>query len=386
MESGSIAIQAAATAGDRKIPVLGHRLALDGLRGFAILLVFFGHLGIPTFDDGGGVGVTLFFVLSGFLITTILLEELDGTGQIRLRRFYARRALRLVPALVVVVAVVAGYTVMTGTESWSAVVSVLLYVGNWNRIVGADQFVLGTLGHTWSLAVEEQFYVVWPVVLIGLTAVIRNRRRLLIAFVLLAVAVVVWRTYLWQTGVSLSRVYIATDTRADALLLGAATAVAFTLGMLRRPRFAWVAIAAAALWAISVPPDSVATALPAVRTFEVTASIVIAELAGVVLIARAVTAPWSLLSGSVIRWFGKVSYGLYLWHLPIILIIGVETPLKFWTAIGLSLGAAAISWRFVEGPALRLKARFGAVVRIGAASTTSLTNPGPEVLEQAPAI
>lgn len=92
-------------------PVLGHRRALDGLRGIAILLVLFGHLGIPTFDDGGGAGVTIFFVLSGFLITTILLEELDATGEIRLRRFFARRALRLVPALAVVVAVVARYTI-----------------------------------------------------------------------------------------------------------------------------------------------------------------------------------------------------------------------------------------------------------------------------------
>src|SRR6266550_1360665 len=126
MESGSMAMEATGAAGDRRVPLLGHRLALDGLRGVAILLVFFGHLGIPTFDDGGGVGVTLFFVLSGFLITTILLEERDRTGHIRLRRFYARRALRLAPALLVVVAVVAGYTVATGTESWPAVASVLL--------------------------------------------------------------------------------------------------------------------------------------------------------------------------------------------------------------------------------------------------------------------
>jgi peptidoglycan/LPS O-acetylase OafA/YrhL len=369
----------------RKIPVLGHRPALDGLRGVAILLVFFGHLAIPGFDDGGGVGVNLFFVLSGFLITTILLEELDRRGRIAVWRFYARRALRLLPALLVVVAVVAGYTIVTGTESWPAVFSVLLYIGNWNRIAGGDTYVLGTLSHTWSLAVEEQFYIVWPLVLIVLTAVVRDRRRLLVAFVVLAVAIVLWRTWLWETGASLSRVYIATDTRADALLLGAATAVAFTLGILRRPRFAWVAIAGAALWAISVPSDSAAAALPGLRTFEVTASIVIAELAGVVLIARAVSAPWALLSGRVIRWFGKVSYGLYLWHVPIIVMLNIDTPVKFWTAIVLSLAAAAVSWRFVERPALGLSSRVAWLSRSGSRIQAPITIPLSEAPETAPA-
>ena len=150
-----------------------HRPELDGLRGIAILAVLAAHTGVPGFaDGGGGAGVTLFFVLSGYLITSLLLAERDKNGRVDLRAFYVRRALRLLPALaavlvVVVVLLLAGLApaaAVADTNYAIVIAGVVAYVANWVAVAGQS---IGMLGHTWSLAVEEQFYIVWPAMLLA---------------------------------------------------------------------------------------------------------------------------------------------------------------------------------------------------------------------------
>ena len=164
-------------------PLLSHIAALDGLRGLAILSVMFFHATLSRANaprpSGGFLGVDVFFVLSGFLITALLLKEWDQKGSIALGSFYARRALRLLPALFVLMAVillVPGVFYLSQRPWWDAMVAAA-YATNWVRAFGGD---IGFFGHTWSLTIEEQFYVIWPLLLVGLLRLRVRRRAILL--------------------------------------------------------------------------------------------------------------------------------------------------------------------------------------------------------------
>jgi len=194
---------------------------LDGVRGLAILLVVAAHSGLPV-RWGGLSGVTLFFVLSGYLITSLLVREWDRWGSVSLWRFWGRRALRLLPALALLIVLAPLLLWATGDDRLStyptAALASLFYVGNWVRIGGTD---LGVLNHLWSLSVEEQFYVVWPAVFIALMTWLRSRA----LAVVLSLAALATFYSVWTRG-SAIRLDISTETNAFALLLGVALAFA----------------------------------------------------------------------------------------------------------------------------------------------------------------
>jgi peptidoglycan/LPS O-acetylase OafA/YrhL len=238
---------------------LGYRPALDGLRACAVLPVLMFHGGAPGFG-WGWVGVDLFFVLSGYLITRILLHEQAATGRIDLLGFYRRRALRLLPALALLCVAFLAYAAVIGIAWHGAreVFVVAFYVGNWTRAfgIGLPQY----LGHTWSLAIEEQFYMLWPLLMIALAASARVKAALRLVCAML-VAVICWRILLHVSGAHPDRLYNGTDTRADALLIGAALALA-----LARPAVAArLATAARHAW---LPAVAVIVALPALLAWD----------------------------------------------------------------------------------------------------------------------
>jgi peptidoglycan/LPS O-acetylase OafA/YrhL len=280
---------------------LGHRPALDGLRGVAILLVLVGHFapeGSAT-RELAPVGVTLFFALSGFLITASLLEEDRTKGAVSLSAFYVRRARRLLPALLVMVPIVGIFQAAAGVAPLSVTGWALTYLGNVPLSHGAD---FGLLLHTWSLAIEEQFYLVWPVMFV----LVRRWRTgpLLTLLISAAVVDVLWRASLVMGGASAARVYYGSDMWCSALLVGCALAVALHRGIQLRVRSATV--------------------------------------------ARVLTHPW-------LRYLGLRSYGLYLWHYP--LVAGVwlvtDSAAPRLLAVGLAFGLAEASWRYVEQPFMR---------------------------------
>jgi len=335
--------------------------ALDGIRAFAILAVIAFHLRLPGFA-AGQIGVNVFFVLSGFLITSILLREVDSTGAVRLRRFFARRALRLLPALFTMIAVVVVYTLAvrpaaTHAPLLRAVPWVVFYAGNWERIAhGTDS--LGWFGHTWSLSIEEQFYLLWPLVLIAL-AKWRGVRAVFIGAAVGSAASLAIRATLWHGHGQYVRIYNGTDTVADQLLIGCILACAFAL----KPQalhaasrmLVWPAIVVLIIMEIFQGPDGL----------RYTAGYTLIALAGAIVIGRVVTEPHSNIT-RVLAWrplatIGLISYGLYIWHLPILL--GVEGHIQSKAVLtivvlALSFTAAGVSWRLVEAPALRLKRRF----------------------------
>jgi len=203
---------------------LGYKPALDGLRALAVLPVLLFHGGVPGFQ-WGYIGVDVFFVISGYLITDTLLKEQAETGCISLLGFYRRRALRLLPALALVclaVLLFMGLVANSWNQAWREIAIVAFYAGNWTRALGTG--LPQYLGHTWSLAIEEQFYIRWPALLLAILALnptIISSLRLILALV---IAVTCWRIFLALYGASADRLYNGTDTRADALLIGAALA------------------------------------------------------------------------------------------------------------------------------------------------------------------
>ena len=209
---------------------LGYRPALDGVRAIAILMVLLVHTGaflVPGADDhllpGGALGVDLFFVLSGFLITTLLLERRGEDHPIA--SFYLRRALRLLPAVVVLLV---GMVVIALAEGEAArtvantIAAVMTYTTNWALLAGVS--IERHVTQLWSLAIEEQFYAVWPLLLLGALATGRTRAQLLWLTLGLAVASALWRAALWESGRGWEQLYLRTDARADSLLIGAALA------------------------------------------------------------------------------------------------------------------------------------------------------------------
>jgi peptidoglycan/LPS O-acetylase OafA/YrhL len=307
---------------------LGHRPELDGLRGVAIALVVIFHLD-PNAMPGGKVGVDLFFVLSGFLITSLLLAEFESSDRINLPGFYARRARRLLPALAVLLLVVG--VVLAAQRSWADVASlgyVAGYVGNYAWEAG---HLAGPVQHCWSLAIEEQFYILWPLGLLLLLK-LKSRRAVFIAILVLIAALLVHRL----AGNSPSQSDLTTDMRADELVVGGLFACGFAWYGWARVRWWMWALVALPLIALDVVDNL------DLRGYGFT---VVAFAFAAMLGAALTCAPLGeMLSFAPLRFLGVISYSLYLWHYPVIYWVRGGTSAGIFNATLLnSLIAVAIA-------------------------------------------
>lgn len=318
---------------------LGYVPALDGIRAVAILLVVGAHYSL--LPPGAAIGVDLFFVLSGFLITTLLLEEVAETGGISLRAFYERRARRLFPALATMVAVYVLVATALGEDRWPLAGIGVSYVANILDATGVKTLISSPLAPLWSLAQEEQFYLLWPVVLL---LIVRSRRPLP-WFVVLLGSFTLERAVLSVAHAPSLWIYYGPDTNAVGLLVGCLLAALGRQGVRGTEREGKLAVA------ILLPCVLVAWH---VRFWDLVGWPV-SELGMVLLVAVAVvpTALAAALSARPLVWLGRRSYSLYLWHMPAIWLTGL-VALGHWGAIGaavpLSLALAAASYRFVEQP------------------------------------
>ena len=347
-------------------------LPLDGLRAIAVMLVICYHMGFHL-DQGGFIGVDVFFVLSGFLITSILLREVDKRGAVGFKNFYARRALRLFPVLAVLLAVCVVASLVASHQVWAAptlsgLPFVIGYVSNWALVFSSNPHALGLLGHTWSLAVEEQFYLIWPLIFVALVARIANRRA--IAYVLLVLAALesVYRFAMLTHGVIGYRAGESLDLRSDGLLVGCALAFLLATRVPRpstvRTRRLWLGLAITAFAMLAL----VVLSVPEVAGARGAIGLTVAVGATAVILWHLVTSEPSLLhKGLATRpmvWVGRRSYGLYLWHLPIIILVASTALAKLPHLSLIELASffvfAGLSYRFIEQPFLRRKARFTA--------------------------
>jgi peptidoglycan/LPS O-acetylase OafA/YrhL len=343
-------------------PSLGHLPAFDGVRGIAVLLVMAYHAGIPGFD-GGRAGVDVFFVLSGFLITALLIDEHRRDGVIGLRAFYMRRVLRLYPALIaaVVVAIAAAaaripiFDADTDAlgSTLTAVPFTLLYTTNVLRAVGANGG--GYLGHTWSLAIEEQFYLLWPIVMV---LVARRAHSWKVAgWIALACSVssALARAVLDLNGARSEMLYNATFSHVDGIFAGCALAVLWSISPEQLARLRSVALTTVAVGIAGIVivvgrgMNEVGFTLVVLATVVLTSDLVTHRTSRVaaVLSHRSVTA------------IGRRSYGLYLYHWPIFLFLGIDNrPYILALAFGGTFAVAWLSYRFIEQPFLRKKDRW----------------------------
>jgi peptidoglycan/LPS O-acetylase OafA/YrhL len=363
---------------------LGQRPALDGLRALAIILVLVYHAGISeSIVRGGFLGVEIFFVLSGFLITTLLLEERRSAGTVSLSAFYARRALRLFPALFVMLAIVVAYTEVFGPASRLASVrqealAAAFYYDDWYRAFALGPSTL--LGHTWSLSVEEQFYVVWPLAMLLVLRFGRGLRGALALALAGTLASAVYRAAAWDGEPTLIRVFTGADTRADALLIGCALAILVHSGRLHPDRVAPTV-------RLLLLPTLLVLALVTARVSWSSGLLyeggltVYSLLCAVLLLA--LLGPASPALRRAFEWrpavaIGRISYGLYLWHYPLFQIVddhfaGVDPNVLAPLKLLLTFAFAGASWVIVERPALSLKRHFGRANRAPVAAPAPVT-------------
>jgi peptidoglycan/LPS O-acetylase OafA/YrhL len=340
--------------------------ALDGVRAVAILgvLALHGSLGV----DGGFLGVDIFFVLSGFLITALLLTEHNTTGRVELRVFYGRRARRLLPALLVLCAGIAVLyaafpTVNRGVGYADSAAAVLSFGGNWVQAYhqhGAGGR-LGLFDPAWSLGIEEQFYLVWPLVLILLLRRKVSAGGVVAGLLIGAASSAILRALSWWQVVPGSA-YFGTHARADGLLLGCTLAALWNSGTgrdgLRGFRHPLVPVVVSCIFALA------AWRLTVVSDLTYAFGIAAVNVAAFALIAHLVVTPDSfarrLLGSAPAVWLGARSYGVYLYHWPVFSILTPERLHMSATAaqtfplrLAAVLLVAACSYRFVERPVLR---------------------------------
>jgi peptidoglycan/LPS O-acetylase OafA/YrhL len=340
---------------------LGYRPELDGLRGIAIILVLFAH----AFDwpRGSFIGVDMFFALSGFLITTLLLEEWAMYGSISLRHFYLRRYYRLFPALVVVIAIYVLYVLLfvndgTGIRLRGAGFGVT-YMANWGQAFKPFPQAQPDTGYLWTLAIEEQFYLIWPALLILLLRLGAGVRGTQWALFGMIVAVVAWRNLLIFHGADPNRTYFGTDTRFDELLLGCLAATFYVSRRRESERARWLAMCAAigsvlfllyrifklnqwTFWTVRITLTFVAIATALIIYGCVTDSLP--------MLTRVLSAKWLV-------FVGVISYSLYLWHVPTDIFLRDVARLSGWplavSEFGLAFAAAYGSYVLVERPFLK---------------------------------
>ena len=374
---------------------LPYLAGLDGLRALAVIAVVLYHAGVD-FIPAGFLGVEIFFVISGYLITSLLLSEHAATSAVSLRRFWMRRARRLLPALFLLVAVVLTYFAIflpgeVATVRGDALAAVA-YVSNWAFILRDTPYFEqvgrpSPLLHLWSLAIEEQFYVIWPPLFVGLMA-LRGRALLFAAIVAGIVGSSVLMAVLYEPFADVSRVYYGTDTRAAGLLFGAALAVVWRAGALPAPRgrvVAWLFYASGLARLLRLSLDIAGLAALAGLAYIVVTfnsfqpalylgGFALVSGLTVIVIAAAVTPGGRLgrvLGVAPLRAVGLRSYSIYLWHWPIFVVTrpGIDVHLGeielLAVRLALTLLLAEISYRFVEMPI-----RHGALGRIWARTRT----------------
>jgi peptidoglycan/LPS O-acetylase OafA/YrhL len=358
-----------------ELPYLG---GLDGLRALSVAAVVLYHAQVSGFD-GGFFGVEVFFVISGFLITSLLLAERERAGAISLPQFWMRRAKRLLPALFLLIAgslgIAAAFAADAVPQTKADLPAALFFVSNWWQIASHHSYFMAVerpplLEHLWSLAVEEQFYIAFPplLVLLGLAAGKASRRWLAIFAGTGAVASTLWMASLYDPSVDPSGVYLRTDTRLSGLLLGVALAALAPAPSARRSRGArrgldalGVAGLAGVLWAFTRWRDT--------DPFVYRLGFGIVDVASAAMILSAAFGAWMprLLGSGPLRWIGLRSYGLYLWHWPIMAVTRPDFDTSwsgaqlFALRLGLTVAATELSYRFVEVPIRR--AGFAGAVR-----------------------
>jgi peptidoglycan/LPS O-acetylase OafA/YrhL/lysophospholipase L1-like esterase len=351
---------------------------LDGLRAIAVLAVIAFHEQLG-WAPGGLLGVGLFFTLSGYLITDLLLGQWRGSGKMHLGDFWLRRARRLLPALFVMLAIVTAWVTILDRARLAnlrgAVAAAATYSSNWYLIATHSSYFSRfaapqPLDHLWSLAVEEQFYLLWPWVLLAGLVLIRRRPAALKWLALptlgLAAASAVVMYVLYQPGFDPTRVYEGTDTRVSGLLIGAALAMVWPSGRAARasrktrialdiPAIAGLAVIAFMIWRVGQ-----------YSPFLYRGGLVLLSVATAAVVA-ATACPGSVvgtaLSWRPLRWLGVRSYGIYLWHYPVIVLTtpanSTEDLARTAWQTAASIGLAALSWHFIEEPV-----RHGAIGRL----------------------
>jgi peptidoglycan/LPS O-acetylase OafA/YrhL len=329
-------------------PPLGYRPALDGLRGFSVLCV----MGFHSFllPGGGFLGVDIFFVLSGFLITNLLLAERAATGGLNLRRFYVRRARRLVPGLLVAVTAFLLISAVADRgrlrDDALAAATGLAYITN--ILVSIVATWSTGIEHLWTLAAEEQFYLLWPVILIAATRRNVSRRALTTGVGIVVLAMWTERLALTLAGASQHRLYFAPDTSLDAIVIGCFLALLHDGGYVERA-------CTNAFVRTRVVPTCLGIALALILGIPDTGPRWIYEwglsvfgVAVAVVLGSVITDPQSPVAGVLARRrlvaLGRISYGVYLWH-PILLYAAHVPKLA---SIPCAIGAAALSNRYVE--------------------------------------
>jgi len=365
MSSATLPLVAELRLKDASAPFkLGYRPALDGLRGVAILSVLAfhtHHIFGWALLKGANAGVDIFFVLSGFLITALLIEEWEQTGTITLKSFYWRRALRLVPALLVLLTALyflSDLLFLPAEANATKRGIPVAFVYASDLAVAFFDLRLGALHHSWSLAIEEHFYLIWPLLLLASLKLGITRKRLVIITLLLAVASALHRASLHQFGATPVRTYYGIDTRADALLIGCATGLCVSWGMVRVRALRPLLIPALILIAFCMAATGYGSSFMTLGGFTLFA------LATAILLVHVVVSPSrylrDLLELRPLVWVGRISYGLYLWHYPVFKatrFLSVSWPLQLTVALTFTLAVTCLSYYLIERPALSLKRR-----------------------------
>ena len=345
---------------------LSYITGLDGIRAVAVMAVLFYHANFP-WALGGFLGVETFFVLSGFLITALLLAEWQSTRQIDLKHFWLRRARRLLPAVWLLLLALPALAILFARDALPRlkedIPAALLYITNWVYIVREVPYFEAfgrppLLQQLWSLAVEEQFYLLWPLLLLFLLRCSKNKRYILLSSIILMIALsAVWMAVLYSPDLDPLRVYYGTDTRAAGFLVGALLAVVWSpwktwqkTGQLRFETLGW-----AGLFALLIFYNR----LNEFQPFLYRGGILLTALASALLIVGAST-PTTFISRvleiSPLRWIGSRSYSIYLWHWPVFMLtrpgFDIDLP-TLWIRAGqvaITFLLAELSYRWVETP------------------------------------
>jgi peptidoglycan/LPS O-acetylase OafA/YrhL len=367
-----------------------------------VLIVICDHFNLFGFTLAS-VGVDIFFVLSGFLITTLLLVEIERTGRLSFRNFYIRRALRLTPALLACVAFFGVVDLVLWVNNretvlWSMGASALFYVSNWIRAL--DLWNMLEFGHTWSLAIEEQFYLIWPIALVALLWIFRGSYiAIAIALAIVIASVATFRASSLLNGSPREWVSSGFHFRVDAIFAGAAAALLIARF---RPRPSRLAAAGAALGVAAI-----CAVLIMHRTYLLWQQPIVVIATCAILVHLRINSASALHRALSVKWLvytGVISYGLYLYHYPLVyltvyrfggdLSVDVKRAIGFFVLFPLSYAIAIVSYRFLEAPALRLKRRFytaptvvrgmAPAVELGAAEARPLEQVAPSAIIESP--